>query len=520
MNEIVASLIESVGLVLPEAVLIGAAGVAFLGAAFYHNRHAWGALALAVLLGAAAAWWLTRDARVPVPEASLFRSTALTWFVRGVSLAAGFVFVLFSWNQVSDRVAGEYHGCLLLIIAGTGLVAAANDLVSLFLALEVISIPTYLLLYLPRSNPAAQEATVKYFLLSIFSSALLLYGLSFLYGSVGSTNLDVIRAALRQAEPAQLPPVLVVALVLIVAGLGFRVTAVPFHFYAPDVYEGAPTVGAALLTFIPKVAGFLALFAVVVGTLLVGERTTPLVSQATLLFWILATVSMFLGNVLGLLQDNVRRLLAYSSVAHAGYMLVALGAGQLEGAAVSGTEALFFYLVVYGAMAVGVFAVLALLDRVGPPVATIDDLAGLGRTHPVAALLLTIFLFSLTGLPPTAGFWGKLYIVFAAWFEGSSLYKVLAVLVAINAAIGAWYYLRIVAAMYLRPAVHPRQTPRETPALLATAVCALLTVGLFVAPGLLWSAVERATTPPAAAQPAPSGVAFGAPAQRPPTASP
>lgn len=493
MNQTIQTIVDSVGLVMPEAVLLGAACVLFLGAAFYSDRHVWAALAAAAIVAAMGVWWTSRDF-TDVTGASPFRHDYLAWFTKGLGLGGGLVLVLLSWNQVGDRHAAEYHGCLLAIIAGVDLVAAANDLVILFLALELISIPTYVLLYLPKHDAAGQEAATKYFLLSVFSSALLLFGFSYLYGSVGSTNLEAIRMAVRHAEADRMPGVLLIALVMVVAGLGFRITAVPFHFYAPDVYQGVPTVGAALLAFVPKVAGFVALFQLITATLFVeagdGE-TFELTRQGVVLFWILAVVTMFLGNLLALLQDNLKRMLAYSSVAHAGYMLIGLSAGYPPGAAISGIEALFFYLVVYGAMTIGAFAVLAYLSRPERPVETVDDLAGLGWSHPGVALMMTVFLFSLTGLPPTAGFWGKFYLFFAAWSVPGKLFQWLAILLAINAAIGAWYYLRVVGSMYLRQPVKPLETPREAPALIAITLCLLVSLGLFFTPSYLWKAVEK-----------------------------
>jgi NADH-quinone oxidoreductase subunit N len=254
----------------------------------------------------------------------------------------------------------------------------------------------------------------------------------------------------------------------------------------------------------PKVAGFVALYLVVTATLQLPGLGTPgtlVGAQATGLFWILATVSMFIGNILALLQTDLKRLLAYSSVAHAGYMLIGLGAGRAE-ATTTGIEALFFYLVVYGAMTVGAFAVIAYLNRVGAAAETVDDLSGLGRSHPGIALLLTAFLFSLTGLPPTAGFWGKLNLFFAAWSvpaaEQGRLFKLLAIFLALNAAIAAWYYLQIVGVMYLRdrrPGTAPATATRETPGLASLVLCAVLTLGFFVTPGWLWRQVEQASTP-------------------------
>jgi NADH-quinone oxidoreductase subunit N len=282
------------------------------------------------------------------------------------------------------------------------------------------------------------------------------------------------------------------AVVAVVAGLSFRMTAVPFHFYAPDVFQGAPTSGAAMLAFVPKIAGFVALLRLVAFTpATLPEGGWTLAGRALPVLWMIAVVSMFGGNLMALVQTNVKRLLAWSSIAHAGYMLVGVVAGDKAGVAVTGRDALLFYLVAYGAMTVGVFAILAALSRQGRKYETLDDLAGLSQTNPALALLMAIFLFSLSGLPPTGGFLGKLNLFLAAWGEGSSSSRLLAILLAANAAIGAWYYLRVVGAMYLQ---RPRTTEAvqpEVPATIAAAVCLVATLGLFVVPNALWTMVRR-----------------------------
>ena len=247
---------------IPELVLGLGACVLFLGATFRASRNLWGAFALATLAAAAAALYLGPPPAAPAEGlyvAPLVHDN-LAVLIRAVALAGAAVLVLCGWNEVSERFAAEYHACLLLIAGGVGLTAAANDLVTLFLALELVSIPTYVLLYLARSDTAAQEAATKYFLLSVFSSALLLFGFSYLYGLGGTTNLAAVLHAFQNSAAERPPALTYVALVMVVAGLGFRVTAVPFHFYAPDVYQGTSATGAALLAFVPKVAGFVALF--------------------------------------------------------------------------------------------------------------------------------------------------------------------------------------------------------------------------------------------------------------------
>jgi NADH-quinone oxidoreductase subunit N len=504
--EIASVLVNVFSLMIPEIVLGGAACILFLGSTVWANRHAWAALALVALAAAVFALWLG-PVRSPSSQeiyASPLVLDRMALLIKAIALAGGIVLVLFSWDAVPDRQAGEYYACLLLIVAGLCLTGAANELVTLFLALEVISIPTYVLLYLPRYDNAAQEAALKYFLLSIFSSALLLFGFSYLYGLAGTTNVPALLAALGNVGREGLPRTAQVALVMVVAGLGFRITAVPFHFYAPDVYQGTPTVAAALLAFIPKVAGFAALVRVL-GYLSIGRTGTvglALGEQVPMLFFILAAVTMSLGNVMGLLQDNLKRLLAYSSVAQAGYMLIGLAAApdlQSEGTN-GGVDAVLFYLVAYGAMTIGAFAVLAYLSTPQRPADMIDDLAGLSRSHPVVALLMALFMFSLIGIPLTAGFWGKLVLFFGAMVvsrpEHPWLFPSLALIGVINAAIGAWYYLRVVAVMYLRNPIKPLENPRSWPGLATVGICALVTMVVGFYPDPLLRASRGAAEPP------------------------
>jgi NADH-quinone oxidoreductase subunit N len=521
----------------PEMILGLAACVLFLGGTWRANRNLWGGVALLSLVAAGVVLWLR-----PLPHydsesgagATLFASPLmldrLALLVRAVSIAGGILLVLFSWDAMPNSQAADYHACLLLIVAGMGLTGAANELVTLFLALELTSIPTYVILYLVRSartdgslDAEGQEAALKYFMLSIFSSALTLFGFSYLYGLAGTTNLAGIATAFGSGPlDSSLAGMGMVALVMVVAGLGFRLTAVPFHFYAPDVYQGTTTAAAALLSFVPKVAGFAALVRVlgfVAPTLSDGVfearmAVAPILGdQLPVLLWMIAAVSMTLGNVLGLLQDNLRRLLAYSSVAHAGYMLIGLTVAPKLVAVtrpdllVDGVDAVFFYLVAYGAMTLGAFGVLQYLHTCGRRAETMDDLAGLSRSRPGLALLMVLFLFSLIGIPLTAGFMGK-FLLFAGaldvpaspepdvWLTQRVLYVGLAVLAALNAAIGGWYYLRIAAMMYLReppPSADSEGSARRSaPVLAAVLACAVLTLGIGIYPAPLKKAVQSA----------------------------
>jgi NADH-quinone oxidoreductase subunit N len=527
VNDITAALVHVFPLILPEGLLVLAACVLFLGSTFRADRNLWGGVAVVALIAAGIAQWYkpVSPHTLEQGQAVLFASPLvvdrLALLFDAIALVGGVVLVLVSWKETPDRTAAEYHACVLLITAGIMLTAAANELITLFLALELVSIPTYVLLYLQRTDNAAQEAAMKYFLLSIFSSALLLFGFSYLYGLTGTTNLPATADALGKTVTSGLPGVALVALVMVVAGLGFRITAVPFHFYAPDVYQGTTSSAAALLAFVPKLAGFAALLRVLdfvphelsgMPTGLLEDSKYPylvLGAQVPRLLWILAVVTMSLGNVLALLQNNVKRLLAYSSVANAGYLLVGLVVARFLPAGYSprsfgGVDAVLFYLVAYGAMTVGAFAVLAYLSTPQRPVETIDDVAGLGRSHPGLALVLALFLFSLIGIPLTAGFVGKLLLFGGAIFvepEGTDRlwFRVLALIMAINAAIGAWYYLRVATVMYLRSPLRPLERVRSWPGLAALAVCVIVTLWGGVYPKSLLDQINRAL-PAAAAE--------------------
>jgi NADH-quinone oxidoreductase subunit N len=514
--------LDSFRLIWPEAALGLAACVLFIAATAWANRHLAGGIALVGLLAAAVLTAVSDLNYAPdLAQLAIFTGPltgdALARMIKILAIATGIVLVLLSWSEVPDSYAAEYHACLLIMIAGVALTAAANDLIMLFLALELISIPTYVLMYLPRRDPPAQEAAMKYFLLSIFSSALLLFGFSYLYGMTGTTNIPGLFSALRAIPGGrEVTGLSAVALIMIVAGLGFRITAVPFHFYAPDVYQGTPTVVAAILAYVPKVAGFVALVRLLGYVLPGGSEPqnvlTGLSDQGPVLLWLLAMISMFLGNILGLLQDNLKRLLAYSSVAHSGYMLIALAVAPYlrtnpppgEPAGPDALAALLYYLVAYGLMTIGAFSVIAFLSTRERPVETVDDLAGLSRSHPGMAAFMAIFLFSLIGIPLTAGFTGKLMVFFGAMAvpspDHATWFRILALLGVLNAAIGAWYYLRIIAVMYLRTPIEPLAPRPRLAGHLTLWICAILTIGLSVPPGAQWllQAARQATGAPAA----------------------
>lgn len=502
-------LTSAVSLILPEIILLAAACVNLAVGPFLIGdsgpvangiRHRWGVWSLLALL---IAGWCSLLPTPVIEAAQLapFRADALVWFVRLVTIATGTILVLTNWNQTSDSDSAESHACLLFILAGANLIALANDLVVLFLALELVSIPTYLFLYIARRDRSGQEATLKYFLLSVFSSALVLYGFSFLYGVAGTTNLTALHQVFQSHATESMPAMLLVGIVTIVAGLAFRITAVPFHFYAPDVFQGTANAAAALLSFVPKVAGFVALVRVLGQPnldALANAAVWSLAAQSGAGLQWLAIITMFVGNLLALLQKNVRRLLAYSSIAHAGYMLVGLSvavsvpqAGTNSDGTIGGLPALLFYLGVYGVTTLGVFALLASLSRPERPLETSDDLAGLSKTHPAGAFLATVLLFGLTGLPPTAGFVGKFLLFLSAWNHGSDRGRTLAVCLGINAAIAAWYYLRLIGVMYLQPSRDDSRRTAGVPAFVGVSLCAVSSVALFFTADWLWQALQR-----------------------------
>jgi len=499
--------------VIPEAGLVGLACVLFMLSTLRASRTLAGVLSL---VGLVAAGYLLRTFPGTAPElltVSAVLTDPLSLFVRYAALATGFVLVLVCWNDVGNKTAADYFACLMIITAGFSLIGSANDLIVVFLALEMISIPTYIMLWLPKPKDyAAQESSVKYFMLSIVSSAMLLFGFSYLYGMTGTTNIAAIVEILPSVVSGDGATMFAVANVMVLAGIGFRITAFPFHFYAPDVYQGAPTGTTAMLSFVPKLAGFIVLLRLFAQPREMLYANTPLMNQTLMLFWILATVSMVAGNVLAVMQTNIRRMLAYSGVANAGYMLIGMAVMPSIGAMVGdvpaglrtiapGGEAMLFYLIAYGAMTVGAFAVLSYIGSPSTPVDDIEDLSGLSQTNPYAAASMGVFLLSMIGLPLTAGFAGKFLLFLSALSAPKDaplnpMYEILALIAAVAAAVGAFYYLRVIGVMYLR---NPNRKPMITGGLaasLAILICLIATIGFGVYPWALISQTRAAVGSP------------------------
>jgi len=340
---------------------------------------------------------------------------------------------------------------LLFAITGAMLIGGARDLLLLFLALELLVLPGYMLAGYAKRDGLSTEGAIKYFLLGSFSSAIFLFGLVLVFGFTGTTGIrevaDAITTSVGSSGLLSLAPGLLIGLALLTTGAAFKIAAVPFHYWTPDAYQGSPTPVTGYLSVGPKVAAFALILRLFV------EALGPLKADWTPLIVILAAITMTLGNLVALSQDNIKRMLAYSSIAHTGYILVGLavyGAAPAGSAAEeAGLQAVLFYSVAYAFMNLGAFAVVAALQRRPGVTSQITTFAGLGRRAPLLSALMLLFLLSLTGIPPLAGFWAKWYVIQAALQVGGWL-TLLAVLIVINAAIAAFYYLRVAVVMYMR----------------------------------------------------------------------
>ncbi len=546
--------LQSFALIAPEIALVLAALVAFLGGAFLGLRSGWlvavAGIGAAMLLagGQPAGGSAVSSGGVTVDGFSTF----IRWTVLGLGALLALVQAGDLFASAVSRGPGlhrggtsEEAGTFLLMLAGLSLTGVAGDLVLLFVGLELVSIPTYILLALKRTDPRGQEASLKYFFLSLVASALFLYAAVCLYGIGGSTNLRVIAEQLRSTDldVSGIATVLLpVALGMAIVGAAFRLAAVPMHFYAPDVYQGTSPGNAALLSTLPKVAG-LVILARVLGLGIAPDATaaaaTGPAARAHLdLLWqlaaVLAAVTMTVGNVMALGQRNLRRLLACSSIAHAGYLLIGVAAAAAAASTradqplgntghidtrwifgLGGLGASLFYLATYAVATIGVFAALAYLGHRWPEwtassgprpprqeIADVDDLDGLASTNPVAAFAIALFLLSLAGIPPLPGFWGKLSLAASAlgvdWNAAATLgsrrvwFVALAVILVLNAAIAAAYYLRIIGAIYFKSTKRGVQADGGLAAGFAMLGCLALAVLITLRPQELLTAATRA----------------------------
>ncbi len=356
----------------------------------------------------------------------------LLYFITGLT-----ILLSYSYLKEERLYFGEYYGFVLLALSGMMVMVSAEDLLTMYLGTELMSLALYVMAGLKRSEPRSLEASAKYFVLGAFSSGILLYGISLLYGATGSTRLPEIAAAITGQSLDN--PLLLFATILLAVGFGFKLAVVPFHMWTPDVYQGAPTSVTAFMAVASKAASFGAFLRVFV------EGLGGLKTNWSVIFLLLCIATLLLGNVVALVQTNIKRMLAYSSIAHAGYALIGVVAAGQPGNS-SGIATVLLYLSLYSFMTFGAFAIVAMLRKGGLEGEEIEDFTGLARRHPLAALLMLIFMVSLAGIPPTAGFIGKFYVFMSAVDAGMTW---LAVIALIFAVISAYYYLRIVMVMYM-----------------------------------------------------------------------
>jgi NADH-quinone oxidoreductase subunit N len=402
-------------------------------------------------------------------------------FFKGLFLISTALTILISMRYLEDERShhGEYYALLLFAAIGMMFMAAGGDLITIYLGLELMSLPTYALVGFIRRDATSTEGALKYFLMGAFTSGILLYGLALFYGLTGTTNLGAVSQKLASISLDD--PALILATILVVTGFGFKIAAVPFHMWAPDAYEGAPTSITAFMSAAVKAAAFAGLVRVFVVGL------APAAPRWEVLWWVLAALSMILGNVVALAQTSLKRMLAYSSISHAGYALIGVVAAlHAKG---PGVSSVLFYLFAYAFTTMGTFSMILLLSRQGFRGEKIADFAGLGRTHPLPAFIFIVFFLSLAGIPPTAGFVGKL-LVFRAAIEGG--FVVLAVIGVATSAIAAYYYFMVIKTMFMDEpvGVMPLSPSRPLTVGLAIMVLATLLLGLF--PNVVLQAIDAA----------------------------
>lgn len=445
-------------LMLPQLIVFGLAIVLLLGDAFLPKRWHYNGLTAVSLIGYAIAlaslYW--QDGKNEYTFNGMFHADGLTVFLSVILLCTAILSVMVSASYVEHLEGrmpiGEFYVLLAFSTLGALLVSAAGDLVMVFVAIELSSLATYVLTAFAKRRTTSIEGALKYFLLGIFASAILIYGMAWTYGVTGSTDLDEISRHLQTTVSGQshLEPSLLLGLLLLVVGLGFKIAAVPFHMWTPDAYDGAPTPVTAFMSVGPKAAGFAAFIRIFV------EGLGPIRSDWLNLIAVLAVLTMVFGNLVAVAQRNVKRMLAYSSIAHTGYMLVGLAVYQSAKAGFSsgghettdrGISALLYYLLAYTFVNIGAFAVITWLQHRGPGL-TLDDFAGLAARKPLAAAAMTVFMVSLMGVPPLLGFYAKYYVILAA-IDADKLWLALAIV--LMSAVSAYYYLRVVAVMYFSP---------------------------------------------------------------------
>ncbi|MDX2095515.1 MAG: NADH-quinone oxidoreductase subunit NuoN [Alphaproteobacteria bacterium] len=470
-------------LITPELIVLGGALLLLLFGAFRGARATGGItlLAMAVMLAAVYYVWPSGEGEVTIFN-DMLSINHFTQFVKSMVLVASTLVLgmSFDWLAIGPHKKFEYPVLVLLSTAGLLVLVSANDLLTLYLGLELSSLSLYVLAAYDRDNAVSSEAGVKYFVLGALASGMLLFGASLVYGYTGTTNFSAMVALFANTEEAQ-PSVAygaVVGMVMLVVALSFKISAVPFHMWTPDVYQGAPTPVTMLFATAPKIAA-MAIFI----RLLMDPFANLLPDWQTILA-IIAVASMAVGAFGAITQTSIKRLLAYGSIGHVGYMLIGLAAGTPEG-----IKGVLIYFALYLFMSVGTFGFVLFMRRAGEQVENISDLAGLSKTSPRGALFMLLMMFSMAGIPPFAGFYGKFFVFLSA--IQSELYG-LAVIGVLTSVVAAFYYLRIVKLMYFDEPVLglERDVPLFSQAVLL--ICALVTALFFLYPAALLNAASRA----------------------------
>jgi len=468
-------------LALPELIVAGAAIVLLMVGVFAGRERVGSVLWLAVLsLVLAGAAILLVDRPAGTAFGGLFVVEAFGDFMKLLVLLGAALTMALSLHFIGREEMGQFEFPVLLLFATLGMLmmVSANDLISLYMGLELQSLSLYVVAAFRRDSLRSSEAGLKYFVLGALSSGMLLYGASMLYGFTGHTDFAGFAAFFADGQPASLGVVL--GLVFLLAGLCFKVSAVPFHMWTPDVYEGAPTAVTAFFAAAPKIAAMALLMRVLLGPF--GD----LLPQWQQIIWAVSVASMVLGAFAAIGQTNIKRLMAYSSIGNVGFALVGLASGTVQGA-----ESVMIYMAIYLVMTVGTFACILSMRQKGRLLEGIDDLRGLAKTHPMMALALAVFMFSMAGIPPLAGFFGKLYVFLAAVEAG--LY-VLAVIGVLSSVVGAYYYLRIVKIMYFDEADEKFDRPLSREVGLVLTVAGILIALFVILPGPLLDGAATAAT--------------------------
>ncbi|MFZ3071693.1 MAG: NADH-quinone oxidoreductase subunit N [Thermodesulfobacteriota bacterium] len=474
--------IKDVLAISPEIIVAGGASLLLLLDLLLGEKRRIVTVTLAFLLVVAAAIGSACIFRSDISGGTFFSGMFVvddySTFFKFVFYFAAALTILISFRYMKDDNAnfGEYYVLMLFSLSGMMVMASGTDLLSIYMGLELMSIPVYVLAGFAHNDSRSSEGAMKYVILGAFSSGILLYGISFIYGLTGTTELHGVAAALT---PEVLnDPVLGIALILMVAGFAFKVAGVPFHMWAPDAYEGAPTPITGFISVASKAAAFAAMIRIFMGGL------GPAYDKWFVLVALISVASMFYGNITAIAQSNIKRMLAYSSIGHAGYALLGVAVGTGEGAG-----SVMFYSLVYVFMTLGAFTIVVVLRKEGRDGETIEDYAGLSKTHPLLAFLMMVFMFSLAGIPPAAGFMGKFYVFMALIHKGMIGLAIAAVLMS---AVAAYFYIRVIMLMYMKEPAFVHETAPSKGVSYALAVSLVMVVALGVYPNYVIEFVRMA----------------------------